>query len=155
MKKLYSKKFNLHATVIAVGTSGIVFIGPSGCGKSHMALQILSIVNQAGHFSALVADDQVFIYQYQDIFIAKRPESISNLIEIRGTGIFQVTSIPAVRLNFAVTPYEFDKELRLPPENETFSLTERCNIPLIRIHQNATNPAAILAISIPELSFLI
>ena len=86
---------NIHGTAIAVGTAGLLFLGPSGIGKSSLAFACLASAKQLGLPSALIADDRVLVSRRDGTVIAECPPSIAGLIEIRGTGILTIGSIPA------------------------------------------------------------
>ncbi len=53
--------FNIHATAIVVGKTGLLFSGPSGWGKSMLAFTCMTEARRLGLFTALVADDQVLL----------------------------------------------------------------------------------------------
>ncbi len=124
---------NIHATAVVLGTRGFLFVGPSGSGKTSTALSCMADARRAGLFSALVADDQVFISVTNGRVVARRPASIAGLAEIRGAGIVTVETIPVAVMDFAVLPLKSPFEPRLPPENEVFSLPSGDFLPLLRL----------------------
>ncbi|MBT9372779.1 HPr kinase/phosphorylase [Rhizobium sp. CSW-27] len=141
---------NIHATAIAVGTRGLLFVGPSGCGKSMLALACLAAARRAGAFAALVADDQVFIRRAGNRLIAERPASIAGLIEIRGSGIAEVASIAKASLDLAIRPLAGNEAERLPPEDEMLALGEAMALPLLRLLRSTTEPLAAIAALRPD-----
>lgn len=142
---------NIHATAIAVGTRGLLFVGPSGCGKSMLALACLAAARRAGAFAALVADDQVFIRRAGNRLIAERPASIAGLIEIRGSGIAEVASIAKASLDLAIRPLAGNEAERLPPEDEMLALLgEAMALPLLRLLRSTTEPLAAIAALRPD-----
>jgi serine kinase of HPr protein (carbohydrate metabolism regulator) len=124
---------NIHATAVVLGTRGFLFVGPSGAAKTATALSCMTGARRAGLFSALVADDQVFISVINGRVLARRPASIAGLAEIRGSGIVTVETIPAAVMDFAVLPLKSPFEPRLPPENEVYPLLSGEFLPLLRL----------------------
>ena len=134
------KRVNLHATAIVVDETGILFVGPSGSGKSELAFSFLIEAQRCGLNHALVADDQIFISIRDGQIIAERPQTISGLIELRGSGIITMTSVAATALHYAVTPALSPESPRLPPEGEIFSLPCGGQLPLLRIPLHSITP---------------
>ncbi len=135
---------NIHATAVVLGTRGILFTGPSGSGKSMLAFTCVAAARRQGAFAALVADDQVFISRHGEQLVASRPDAIAGLIELRGSGIARVDSIPAAVLDLAVAVIPQPESERLPPENERFSIAGLGELPLVRIWQGTPDPLAVL-----------
>lgn len=77
---------DFHATCVARGPHGILIAGPSGSGKSDLALRLLD----AGW--RLVADDRVILQRNNGLLIARAPETIRALIEVRGVGVIRLQS---------------------------------------------------------------
>ncbi|WP_105386274.1 HPr kinase/phosphorylase [Neorhizobium alkalisoli] len=142
---------NIHATAVVLGTRGILFTGPSGAGKSMLAFACIAAARRQGAFAALVADDQVFISGHGERLVASRPDAIAGLIELRGSGIAQVDSIPAAVLDLTVAVISRPGSERLPPENERFSIAGLGELPLVRIWQGTPDPLAILTAFAPNL----
>ena len=86
----------LHATCVAIGSSGILILGESGAGKSDLALRLID------RGAKLVADDQVELTKKGRILKANAPVRIRNLLEIRGVGIFKVKAKKNVRVLLVV-----------------------------------------------------
>jgi HPr kinase/phosphorylase len=74
----------LHATCVALGSSGVLLLGESGMGKSDLALRLID------RGARLIADDQVELTRHGKYITANSPPSIYGLLEIRGLGIFHV-----------------------------------------------------------------
>ena len=74
----------LHASCVELAGTGVVLLGPSGSGKSDLALRLID----GG--ARLVADDRVVVERSGDRLIARPPEAIAGLIEVRGLGIMRV-----------------------------------------------------------------
>jgi HPr kinase/phosphorylase len=88
----------VHGTCIAINGHGVLLRGPSGSGKSDLALRLIMgpsimaplINGGAGTSQAraeLVADDQVFLAPEGGHLMARPPDRIAGLIEVRGIGI--------------------------------------------------------------------
>ena len=85
---LFNKKQNYHGTFVEVYDRGILLIGKSGIGKSRTALHLI----EKGH--KLIADDAPeFIRVHPNLLIGTCPETISGLLEIRGLGISQLSTL--------------------------------------------------------------
>jgi serine kinase of HPr protein (carbohydrate metabolism regulator) len=86
----------LHASCVDLAGSGVVLLGPSGCGKSDLALRLID----SG--ARLVADDRVAIERRGDRLIARPPQAIAGLIEVRGLGIMRTDHCPSSLLGLVV-----------------------------------------------------
>jgi len=142
---------NVHATAIRINRTGLMFAGPSGWGKSMLAFTCLTEARRLGLPAVLVADDQVFVEHRDGHIIAKRPDSIAGLIELRGTGIVSLDSIPEAVMHFAILPAGVSGADRLPPENERMEVAEGYSLPVIRLTANTAVPLAILIAKAPEI----
>jgi HPr kinase/phosphorylase len=83
----------IHASCVARDGAGVLLLGPSGCGKSDLVLRLL----ECGF--VLVADDRVDI----DRGIARAPQALAGLLEVRGLGILRLDHLSEARLALAVT----------------------------------------------------
>jgi len=143
---------NIHATAIVIGTTGLLFTGPSGSGKSAIALHCIEEACGRGLFAAMVSDDQVLISKANGCLIARAPESIAGLAEMRGAGIVAVETIEAAVLHRAIRPLEAPLAERLPPEAERLEVLPAHSLPLTRLplFTGATAFSTLIAIH-PEL----
>ena len=82
-----NKTISKHGVLINLLNKGVLITGRSGLGKSECAVELL----YKGAF--LVADDVVLIQNINNKLIGESPETIRNLIEIRGIGIINVKEI--------------------------------------------------------------
>jgi serine kinase of HPr protein (carbohydrate metabolism regulator) len=142
---------NVHASAIVVGTRGFLFLGASGQGKSALAFACIADARRRGAFAALIADDRVLVSRSGTGFVARCPEAISGLIELRGSGIVTVESVSAAILDFAVEVVSLPQMDRLPPEEETFAIGTLGCLPLVRLSSQALDPLAHLAALLPVL----
>lgn len=82
-----------HATAVLAGRKVVLIRGPSGSGKSLLALDILTSPQAYGQpFARLIADDRVILTEAHGRLIASCPETIRDLIEVRGLGPVSVDS---------------------------------------------------------------
>lgn len=142
---------NIHGTAIVIGTTGFLFIGPSGSGKSELAHACLSAAADRGLFARLIADDQIFLHEANGRMIGRRPNTIAGLVEIRGTGIARMASLPHAVLHVAVRPERRETMERLPPAGEFNDFGDGRVLPLLRLCRDAPDPLAILCRFVPIL----
>lgn len=142
---------NLHATAIVIGKTGLLFTGPSGWGKSMTAFTCMAEARRLGLFSALVADDQVFLSKQDGRIIASCPPAIVGLIELRGTGIVKHDHIAQATMHFVVLPGSATGENRLPQDRETAAPAEGFELPALRLLPNLALPLAVLLAKAPEI----
>ena len=99
---------HLHASCIAIGGTGVLFRGPSGAGKSDLALRL---VDQG---AVLVADDRVELAIENGAPVARAPQRLAGLLEVRGVGILPVAAVPAAAVGLVVDLVGFGEVERLP-----------------------------------------
>jgi len=129
-----------HGTAVVVGDTGLLFVGPPGSGKSSLALQMLFSARLAGHFAALVSDDQVFLEAVDGEVRASTPATISGMIELRGSGIGKVKSITEAVLHHAVRVIEVHSENRIPEENQYWRAEGGVELPLLFLDRKVRDP---------------
>ncbi len=76
-----------HGVFLALFNKGVLLVGPSGCGKSECALALID----RGH--QLICDDAPIFTKEESIILGRSPESLQNLLEVRGLGIVDVSSL--------------------------------------------------------------
>ncbi|MBD8687852.1 MULTISPECIES: HPr kinase/phosphorylase [unclassified Rhizobium] len=135
-----AERFNLHATAIVIGKTGLLFVGPSGSGKSEMAFSFMTEAERCGLDAFLVGDDQVFITGHDGGVMAERPEAIAGLLELRGSGIISVKSVASAPMHYAITSVTSPVSPRLPPEDERLDLGGNLSLPLLRIPRDSIMP---------------
>ncbi len=99
----------IHASCAARDDAGVLLLGPPGSGKSDMVLRLLD------RGFALVADDIVEI----EAGMARSPDRLSGLLEVRGLGIMRLPHRAAARLALAV---RLGAGERLPEPEAVFGL---------------------------------
>jgi HPr kinase/phosphorylase len=88
----FAPKVTLHASLVDVYGTGLLFTGRSGIGKSEIALDLV----ERGH--RLVADDIVILTKKAEgVLVGSGPEMLKHFMEIRGVGIIDVRRMFGVR----------------------------------------------------------
>ncbi len=87
LEEFFAPIESIHGVLLQVFGRGVLIRGESGLGKSEIALELI----KRGHI--LVADDRVDIYRIHNSIVGEAPEILRNLLEIRGVGIINVTSM--------------------------------------------------------------
>jgi serine kinase of HPr protein (carbohydrate metabolism regulator) len=108
-----------------VGEMGVLLRGPSGSGKSDLALRLID------QGALLVADDQVLLSREEDRIMARPPENLAGLLEVRGIGIATFPFRAPVAVGVAIELVEPGAVERMP-ELETVDLLDK-SIPLYRV----------------------
>jgi HPr kinase/phosphorylase len=78
----------VHASAVLIGARAVLIRGPAGSGKSRLALALIAQV-ECGRlrFARLVADDRTHVEAVNGRLLARAPENLRGLIEVRGLGI--------------------------------------------------------------------
>ena len=129
-----------HGTAIKVGATGLLFVGPSGSGKSSLALQTLFSAKLAGHFAALVSDDQVFLECVNGEVLATETSTISGMIELRGSGIGRVKSVAEAVLHHVIQLIEVHSANRIPEENQCWRADGGVVLPVVCLDRRVRDP---------------
>jgi len=78
----------VHASAVLVGPRAVLIRGPAGSGKSRLALDLIQAArSETLAFARLVADDRVLLTPSHGRLLARPPEALAGLIEVRGLGI--------------------------------------------------------------------
>lgn len=135
----------LHATTIFLDGFGIMIGGASGIGKSALALDLLNdahgfdfvLLNSGSNL--LVADDQTYVgrdmVDGKEQLMARCPENIEGLLEVRGLGIIKVPfrSPAIVHLYVEIV----DKmPARMPEKKDQYRYILDIKTPYIQIHKD-------------------
>ncbi len=113
----------VHGTAVALDGVGVLLRGPSGSGKSDLALRLID------QGAVLVADDRTALERDGKTVVARAPDTIAGLLEVRGIGVVRVATQASVELALAV-------DLAAPPERipkPEFAAILGISIPLIRL----------------------
>lgn len=92
----------VHANCLVVGTHGILVRGRSGSGKSELTDLLIEAAGVKGNLGVLVADDRVYLSSIDGKLLARAPETISGLMEVRGRGVVKTLSMAAAKIDLLV-----------------------------------------------------
>lgn len=92
---------NVHATVVILGTHGILIRGPSGSGKTTLSLTMMAMAGE--RHAALVGDDQVFVENRNGVLLAHHARPIAGQVEVFGLGPRDIDYRRAARIDLVVT----------------------------------------------------
>ncbi len=98
----------VHGTTVEITGHGVLIRGPSGSGKSDLGLRLIDGGAQ------LVADDQTELLPRAGRLIARVPDSIAGLMEVRGMGVITVAHRAWVPLALVVDLVADDEVERMP-----------------------------------------
>lgn len=101
----------LHASCVDFEGIGILLRGPSGAGKSDLALRLID----AG--ATLIADDQVLLEARGGRLVARTPDALAGLIEVRGVGVVELPHRRQAPVGLVVELVTRDQTERLPIES--------------------------------------
>lgn len=87
LEEALARETLIHGVFLNIYGKGVIIKGDSGIGKSEIALELV----KRGHL--LVADDAVELYRLGQTIVGKAPEVLSNLLEIRGIGVIDVSKM--------------------------------------------------------------
>lgn len=87
LEEALARETLMHGVFLNIYGKGVIIKGDSGIGKSEIALELV----KRGHL--LVADDAVELYRLGQKIVGKAPEVLSNLLEIRGIGVIDVSKM--------------------------------------------------------------
>nr|WP_319385416.1 HPr kinase/phosphatase C-terminal domain-containing protein [uncultured Roseibium sp.] len=104
----------VHANCLVVGTRGIVVRGRSGSGKSELTDLLIEAARIRGNLGVLVADDRVYLSSHDGQLVARAPETISGLMEVRGRGLVKTVSMSTAKVDLLVDLKPEDAIERLP-----------------------------------------
>lgn len=112
----------IHASCADFSGAGVLLCGGSGCGKSDLCLRLLD----AG--ARLVADDQTIVENENGVLIARCPERIRGLLEIRGIGVVETPCVPETRVRAKIV-LRPDAEIDRMPDFRTERM-ENVSVPV-------------------------
>ncbi|MEM8700919.1 MAG: HPr kinase/phosphatase C-terminal domain-containing protein [Pseudomonadota bacterium] len=126
----------VHANCLVVGTRGIVIRGNSGSGKSELTDLLIEAASARGNLGILVADDRVHLSSSNGRLTARVPDTISGLLEVRGTGLVATAFMPAARVHLLVDLKPADAIERLPDDTVMSGTIDGVPVPLCTCPQN-------------------
>ena len=111
----------IHASAVLVGARAVLIRGPAGSGKSRLALALIEAADGGSlPFARLVADDRTHVDAANGRLVARAPDELAGLIEVRGLGIRRLPYEPAAIVNLVVDLAAHDAErMPAPAQSET------------------------------------
>jgi HPr kinase/phosphorylase len=128
-----SSSSTIHASAVLVGARAVLIRGPAGSGKSRLAYALIEAAT-AGllRFARLVADDRVHVAPVHGRLIARPPETLAGLIEIRGLGIRRLPFEPIAVVGLLVDLDAADAA-RLPAPENTRAMLADIRLPRLSV----------------------
>jgi hypothetical protein len=134
----------IHATAILAGARAVLIRGPAGSGKSRLALQLLQAAETGMiRFARLVADDRVYLAAVNGVLLARAPEMLAGLIEIRGVGLRRLPFEPVAAVGWVVDLAAADAA-RLPQPAALAADISGIRLPRLAVAQNIDPFAPVL-----------
>ncbi len=112
----------IHACAIVVGERGVLIRGPSGAGKSALSLALIHRARACGRFTALVADDRVYLRAASGRLLAAGVPGYEGLIERRGEGLLVEAHEPRTAIRLVVDLAEAGHPPPRLPEDQDHSV---------------------------------
>ena len=119
---------NIHATCVAIGRAGVLILGKSGAGKSDLALRLIE-----NKKAVLVSDDRTCLTFLKDKIIAKAPDILKGLLEVRGIGILKYKYIKNVEVKLVVNLVNSLTEIKRMPDEEYYAFGT-VKLPMINLY---------------------
>ncbi len=132
----------IHGTSVEVDGAGILLRGPPGSGKSDLALRLIS-----EREARLVADDQVEVALRDGILVARAPETLAGMIEVRGLGIARLDHHPSWAVHLVIELC--DTVARFPEPRHT--VIAGCPLPVCRLCATEASAVAKVMLAVQAL----
>ncbi|MDF2763937.1 MAG: hypothetical protein K0S81_931 [Rhodospirillales bacterium] len=124
----------IHATAVALAGKAVLLRGAPGSGKSDLALRLI----ESG--AELVADDQTCLSRRGAELWARAPESLKDMMEVRGIGIVRVGALAEAPVALLVDLVPGPEVERCPEPDREVLLGVA--LPKVRLHApEASAPA--------------
>lgn len=132
----------IHGTSVEVNGAGLLLRGPPGSGKSDLALRLISECD-----ARLVADDQVEVTLRDGILVARAPETLAGMIEVRGLGIARFDHHPSWAVHLVIELS--DSVERFPEPRQT--VIAGCPLPVWRLRAREASAVAKVKLAVKAL----
>jgi HPr kinase/phosphorylase len=135
----------VHASAVLAGVRAILIRGPAGAGKSRLALALIEAA-ECGliTFARLVGDDRIELAAAHGRLLARPPQALAGLIEVRGLGIRRLDYEPVAVVGLVVDLAMPEAE-RLPGKAEQEVAVAGIILPRLAIAPGADPMPALLA----------
>ncbi len=136
----------VHASAVLVGPRAVLIRGPSASGKSRLALELLEASRTGAlRFARLVADDRVYLEAVGGRLLARPPDALAGLIEVRGVGLLRIMHEACAVIGLVVDFAALDAE-RLPKADQRTTEISGIQLPRLPVAKDAAALPAVLAV---------
>jgi HPr kinase/phosphorylase len=98
-----AKTATVHASAVLAGRRAVLIRGPAGAGKSRLALALIQAADCGLiSFARLVGDDRIELAVAHGRLLARPPQALAGLIEVRGLGIRRLDYEPVAVIGLVV-----------------------------------------------------
>jgi HPr kinase/phosphorylase len=98
-----AKSATVHASAVLAGPRAVLIRGPAGAGKSRLALALIQAAEcRLITFARLVGDDRIELAASHGRLLARSPQALAGLIEVRGLGIRRLDYEPVAVIGLVV-----------------------------------------------------
>jgi HPr kinase/phosphorylase len=123
----------VHASAVLVAARAVLIRGPSGSGKSRLALALIAAgETQLLPFTRLVADDRVELETCNGRLLARPPDTLAGLLEMRGLGIRLIPHEPVAVVGMVVDLAAADAQ-RMPTAVERETVIAGVSLPRLAV----------------------
>lgn len=114
----------IHAGCVAIDGRGVLLAGSSGSGKSDLALRLID------RGARLVSDDYTELRDEGGRLVARAPERIAGMIEMRGVGIVEMVALAQAPVCLLV---DLDAPPRRLPEGAASRPLAGLDVPVVAL----------------------
>jgi serine kinase of HPr protein (carbohydrate metabolism regulator) len=98
-----AKTATVHASAVLAGRRAVLIRGPAGAGKSRLALALIQTADCGLiSFARLVGDDRIELAVSHGRLLARPPQALAGLIEVRGLGVRRLDYEPVAVIGLVV-----------------------------------------------------
>jgi len=115
----------IHAGAVRVGRHGVLVLGAPGSGKSSL---LLALIEDPRQDAILVADDRV-VLSASDVLVARAPDVLAGLMEVRGVGIVRRPFVPESVIDLVVELRPIGDCPRLPDGEDRLAVLAGIALP--------------------------
>jgi serine kinase of HPr protein (carbohydrate metabolism regulator) len=135
----------IHASAVLAGARAVLIRGPAGSGKSRLVMALID-ASATGliPFARLVADDRVLLEECNGRLLARPPDALAGLLEVRGLGLRRLAYEPVATLGWVVD-LAVETAARLPQDGDLSVTLASVTLPRVPVHPCADAAAVLLA----------
>jgi HPr kinase/phosphorylase len=136
---------SVHASAVLAGPRAVLIRGSAGAGKSRLALALIQAADCGLiAFARLVADDRIELAASHGRLLARPPQALAGLIEVRGLGIRRLDYEPVAVIGLVVD-LAVPKAERLPEPTEQEIAVAGIILPRLAVGPGSDPLPAVLA----------